>query len=144
MGVDIRSLRSMRRALALPQFLAHPAIRAGLGPIQRTQKVWSGRIPRKGFTGQHRFWIKHISLHDMQDFRPEKSWFPIHLKPGLVKPWRGICPDHLPKAGEKLGKGKVYFDRQNRVTYYKPDCVSQVPHFRLFTGVSTQCNTVSL
>ena len=41
-----------------------------------------------------------------KDFRPEKSWFPIHLKPGLVKPWRGICLDHLRKAGEKLGEGE--------------------------------------
>ena len=40
-----------------------------------------------------------------KDFRPEKSRFPIHLKPGLVKPWGGLTRPFT-KAGEKLGEGK--------------------------------------
>jgi len=56
--------------------------------------------------GQYLFWIKQIGSHDRADLRAEKSRFPIHLKPGLMKLRRGVCPDPLRKKG-KTGGGQA-------------------------------------
>ena len=92
---------------AHPQFIRSIGDEKGSGPIQRTRKVWSGRIPRKGFIGQYLFWMKQIRFNGKEHLRTEKSWFPIHLKPGLMKPWRGICPDPLRKEA-KTGGGQAF------------------------------------
>jgi len=33
-----------------------------------------------------------------------KGWLPLHLEPGLVKPWRGVWPDQ--RLGKKLWVSK--------------------------------------
>jgi hypothetical protein len=36
----------------------------------------------------------------------------IHLKPGLIKPWRGVCPDPLAKRGKKWERTRENLDDQ--------------------------------
>jgi hypothetical protein len=38
------------------------------GFIQGADKVRSGRTLRKGFIGQHRFWVGQIHFHEGQEF----------------------------------------------------------------------------
>ena len=57
-----RVLQIVNRKIDLthPQFFKPSGYEKGAGSIQSTQKVWPGRIPRKGFIGQYLFWIKQI------------------------------------------------------------------------------------
>ncbi len=36
-----------------------------------------------------------------------EDWCPCHLKHGLMKPWRGVCPGHQVREG-KTGAGQAW------------------------------------
>jgi len=61
--------------------------------------VWT--TPSEGFIGRYRFWIRQIGPHGREGSPSRgEDGYSIHLKPGLMKPWRGVCPDQTFSAPE--------------------------------------------